>query len=63
MNYSIQGFSVSGEQALIATERMTRRVVQNIIDLLYAISGNEKRLSILKAKYYDFVLKWQIEFK
>lgn len=33
-NYSIQGFSVSGDQALIATERMTRRVAQSTSDLL-----------------------------
>ncbi len=60
-NYSTQGFSVSGDQALIATERMTLRVAQNTNDLLCVISEKEKRLLKLKAQYYDFALKWQIE--
>ena len=60
-NYSTQGFSVSGEQALIATERMTLRVSQNTNDLLHTIRQKQKRLSILKAQYYNFALKWQIE--
>ena len=62
-NYTTNGFSVSGEYALISTERMTLRVSQNTNDLLQANRTNEKRLSILKAQYYDYAAKWQIDLQ
>lgn len=60
-NYSTQGFSVSGEQAFSATERMTLRIAQNTNNLITSIKKMEKRLSILKAQYYDYAVRWQIE--
>lgn len=62
-NYTTSGFSVSGEHALISTERMTLRVSQNTNNLLQANRINEKRLSILKAQYYDYAAKWQIDLQ
>lgn len=60
-NYTTHGFSVSGEHALVSTERMTLRVSQNTNVLLHAISKRERQLSILKSQYYDYAAKWQIE--
>lgn len=60
-NYTTNGFSVSGEQALLSTERMTHRVSQHTNELLNANKTNEKRLSILKAQYYDYAIKWQVD--
>lgn len=62
-NYTTQGFSVAGEMALVATERMTLRVSQSTNDLLQANKINEKRLSILKSQYYDYAVKWQIDLR
>ena len=62
-NYSTQGYSVSGELALLATERMTLRVAQNTGELLRSIKTFERRLSILKSQYYDYAVKWQIELQ
>lgn len=62
-NYTTNGFSVSGELALLSTERMTLRVSQNTNDLLQANRTNEKRLSILKAQYYDYATKWHIDLQ
>lgn len=62
-NYSTEGFSVSGEQALLATDRMTTRVSQGTNGLLQSLRNNEKRLSILKSEYYDYAVKWQIDLQ
>ena len=62
-NYTTNGFSVSGEYALVATERMTLRVSQNTSELLRLIKTHERRLSILKSQYYDYAVKWQIELQ
>ena len=62
-NYTTSGFSVSGDYALLSTERMTLRVSQNTNELLQANRINEKRLSILKAQYYDYAAKWQIDLQ
>ncbi|MCD8006645.1 MAG: hypothetical protein LUF29_06695 [Oscillospiraceae bacterium] len=62
-NYSTQGFSVEGEMALLATERMTLRVSQNTNDLLKSIKTNESRLSILQSQYYDYAVRWQIDLQ
>ena len=60
-NFTTQGFSVSGELALLATNSMASSVAQNTKGLLDAISTCERRLAILKSQYYDYAVKWQIE--
>ena len=62
-NYTTKGFSVSGDQALLSTERIALRVSQSTNDLLQANRTNEKRLSILKAQYYDYATRWQIDLQ
>lgn len=60
-NYSTQGYSVSGDYALTATDRLTRSVAMGTNGLLQGIQTAERRLSILKSQYYDYAVKWQIE--
>ena len=60
-NYTTNGFSVSGDRAVLATDKMTLRVAQGTNGLLQSINTAEKRLSILKGQYYDYAVKWQIE--
>ena len=62
-NYSTQGFSVSGEYTILATARMTTNVQAATNSLLLDIREAERRLSILKAQYYDYAVKWQIELQ
>ena len=62
-NYSTQGFSVSGDYAILATEKMILRVAQGTNGLLRAIQTDEKRLSILKSQYYDYAVRWQIDLQ
>lgn len=62
-NYTTQGFSIAGDMALQATDRLTLRVAQNTNDLLRTNKTNEKRLSILKSQYYDYAVKWQIDLQ
>ncbi len=62
-NYTTQGYSVSGELALLATDRMMLRVTQGTNDLLQSIKIDERRLSILKSQYYDYAVRWQIELQ
>lgn len=62
-NYTTQGYSVSGDKAYIATNAMAYNVAQSTNALLNLIQTNEKRLSILKAQYYDYAVKWQIELQ
>lgn len=62
-NYSTQGFSASGNYALVATERMTSRVIQGTNNLLQKNRTSEKRLSILKSQYYDYAVRWQIDLQ
>lgn len=62
-NYTTQGFSVSGEMALLATNNMTSAVSRSTNDLLQNITTAERRLSILKSQYYDYALRWQIELQ
>ena len=62
-NYTTQGYSVSGELALLATDRMTLRVAQGTNDLRQSINTAERRLSILKSQYYDYAVRWQIELQ
>ena len=60
-NYTTQGYSVSGDVALLATDRMALRVAQGTNELLESIKTNERRLAILKSQYYDYAVRWQIE--
>ncbi|MBQ2782909.1 MAG: hypothetical protein IJE94_06940 [Oscillospiraceae bacterium] len=62
-NFSTQGFSVSGEYAISATSRMTENVNHATNNLLNASKRNEQRLSILKAQFYGYAVKWQIELR
>lgn len=62
-NFSTQGFSVSGEMALLATSRMTENVNQATNNLLNTSKRNEQRLSVLKAQFYDYAVKWQIDLQ
>ncbi len=62
-NYTTQGYSVSGEIALLATDRMALRVAQGTNELLDSIKISERRLAILKAQYYDYAVRWQIELQ
>ena len=60
-NYTTQGFSVSGDGAIVATNSMTRAVAAGTNTLLSDIQTAERRLSILKSQYYDYAVRWQIE--
>ena len=62
-NYYTQGFSVSGEWALAATSRMTENVHQATNNLLNTAKTNEHRLSVLKAQFYEYAVKWQIDLQ
>ena len=62
-NYTTQGYSVSGDYAVIATNNMVNAVFMGTNDLRQNIRTSERRLSILKAQYYDYAVKWQIELQ
>ena len=62
-NFSTQGFSVSGNYALVTTDRMNQKVAQETYRLLREIRTSEKRLSILKSQYYDYAVRWQIDLQ
>lgn len=62
-NYTTQGFSVSGDLAVIATSNMTGAVSNSTNRLLQSIKTAERRLSILRSQYYDYAIKWQIELQ
>ena len=62
-NFSTQGFSVSGEMALWATNKMTEGVNYATNNLLNTSKRSEQRLSVLKAQFYDYAVKWQIELQ
>ena len=60
-NYSTQGFSVSGEWALAATDRLVQGVATGTNVMLDNIQTSERHLLILKSQYYDYAAKWQID--
>ncbi len=62
-NYTTQGFSVSGDYAVLATSRMTGDVHSATNNLLNTCKKNEQRLSVLKAQFYEYALKWQIDLQ
>ena len=60
-NFTTQGTSVAGDYAAIAVNNLTAAVNNSTSIIVNNIGIAEKRLSILKAKYYDYALKKQIE--
>ena len=60
-NFSTAGVSTGGEYGYIAMNKLTSAVTNSTTNLLDKIALCEKRLSILKSKYYDYALKKQIE--
>ncbi len=60
-NFTTQGASVSGENAFGAMNNLTSSVANSTSTIVSDIALYEKRLSILKSKYYDYALKKQIE--
>lgn len=62
-NFTTQGFSVSGEWALVATNRMTNSVQQGTNNLLRTAKMYEQRLSVIKAQVYSFAVKWKIDLQ
>lgn len=60
-NFTMQGVSVSGEFAFGAMNNLTGSVATSTKNIVSNIALCEKRLSILKSKYYDYALKKQIE--
>lgn len=60
-NFTTQGASVSGEYAFGAMSNLTSTVASSTSNIVSSIALCEKRLSILKSKYYDYALKKQIE--
>ena len=60
-NFTTQGTSVAGDYAAIAVNNLTAAVDNSTSIIVNNIGIAEKRLSILKAKYYDYALKKQIE--
>lgn len=62
-NFSTQGFSVSGDMALLATSRMTENVNQATNNLLNTAKTNEQRLSVLKVQFYGYAIKWQMDLQ
>lgn len=62
-NYTTQGYSASGNYAPLATNNMVNAVFRGTNDLRKNIKTSERRLSILKAQYYDYAVRWQIELQ
>ena len=62
-NFTTQGYSAAGEYASIATINMATAVSNNTKNFLKSIKTAERRLSILRAQYYDYAVRWQIELK
>lgn len=62
-NYSTQGFSVSGDNAILATAKMTNNVAIATNALRQQIRSAERKLTILQAQYYDYAVRWQIDLR
>lgn len=62
-NFSTQGFSVSGEMAVLATSRMADMVNQATNNLLNLSKRSEQHLSVLRARFYEYAVKWQIDLQ
>lgn len=62
-NYSTQGFSVSGDNTILATAKMTNNVAIATNALRQQIRSAERKLTILQAQYYDYAVRWQIDLR
>lgn len=60
-NFTTQGVSVSGDNAWVAMDKLTRTVASSTSAILSRIALDQHRLSILKSQYYNYALKKQIE--
>lgn len=60
-NFTTKGFSPAGENAHIATTRLTNEVSTQTYSLLKGIKERERGLSILKSQYYDYAVRWKIK--
>lgn len=60
-NFTTNGASVSGELALLAMNKLTTNVHSSTIKMVYDVAESQTRLATLKAKYYEYALKKQIE--
>ena len=60
-NFTTNGASVSGELAVLAMDRLTTNVHKSTLAMVTGVSVAKKRLSLLKAQYYEYALKKQIE--
>lgn len=60
-NYTTNGVSLSGDYAYVAMDKLTSTVSNYTVALLKDISENERKLSLLRAQYYDYVSKKHIE--
>lgn len=60
-NFTTQGVSVSGELALLAMNKLTDNVTRSTGNMVSSITLSQKRLSILKSKYYEYAFKKHIE--
>ena len=60
-NYTTNGASVSGDYASVAMHNLTKTVTNSTSALLINIAENERKLSLLKARYYDYASKKHIE--
>ncbi|MBD5094474.1 MAG: hypothetical protein HDT26_09365 [Subdoligranulum sp.] len=60
-NFTTQGVSASGEYAVSAMGNLTRSVIRSTDTLITSVARSQKRLSILRSKYYDYALKKHIE--
>lgn len=60
-NFSTQGTAISGDYALGAVNNLTSAVARSTNGIVSNIALSEKRLSILKSRYYDYAIKKQIE--
>lgn len=61
-NFTTQGTSVSGEWAAVAMNNLISSVSKSTQNVITSVALDEKRLSILKAQYYDYALHKYIEF-
>ena len=60
-NFTTNGASVSGEMALLAMDRLTTSVHRSTITMVTDVAIAQKRLAALKAQYYEYALKKEIE--
>ena len=60
-NFTTNGASVSGDLALLAMDRLTTNVHRSTVTMVSDVAVAQKRLASLKAEYYEYALKKQIE--